>query len=55
MAHKQSYQFDRDVYNAGRKRAEVDRNKLENGDITDCECIEHISQDYAQSIEVPHT
>ena len=54
-AHQKAYQGERAVYNSEREQAETDRKKWEKGAILADECVEHISMDYAQSIEAPHT
>jgi hypothetical protein len=55
VAHQQAYQGERAVYNAERTQAEADRQHVLAGRLQAKECTEHISMDYGQSIDVPHT
>lgn len=54
-AHQKAYQGERNVYNSERKQSEIHRTSYAKKDLTERECIDHISIDYGQSIEVPHT
>jgi hypothetical protein len=54
-AHQKAYQGERAIYNAEREQAKNDRKKWEKGKLSANKCLEHISMDYGQSIEVPHT
>ncbi len=54
-AHQKAYQGERTLYNAERKQAKTDRKQFRMGTLRVDECTEHISMDYGQSIDVPHT
>ncbi|MCP4107660.1 MAG: hypothetical protein GY749_19300 [Desulfobacteraceae bacterium] len=53
-AHQKAYQGERAVYNSEREQSENDRKKWEKGILSADNCVEHISMDYGQSVEVPH-
>ncbi len=54
-AHQKAYQGERAVYNFERKQSEAHRKNYEKGKLAEHECIDHISIDYGQSVEAPHT
>ena len=55
LAHQKAYKGERAVYNFEREQSEEHRKCYEKGKLAEHECIDHISIDYGQSIEVPHT
>ncbi len=55
VAHQNAYKEERAVYNVECEQAEAHRKRYEKGTLTEHKCIDHISIDYGQSIEVPHT
>lgn len=54
-AHQKAYKGERAVYNFEREQAQEHKKCYEQGKLTEHECIDHISIDYGQSIDVPHT
>ena len=53
--HQKAYQGERAIYNSEREKAENDRKKWEKENLLPEKCVEHISMDYGQSVDVPHT
>lgn len=54
-AHQKAYKGERAVYNFECEQSEAHRKSYEKGKLSEHECIDHISIDYGQSIDVPHT
>ena len=52
--HQKSYHSVWALYNFERKQSKQHRKEFEKGALLTDECIEHLSQDYGQSIAVPH-